>query len=395
VRYLVYALFVIAAAFAVAGVALDDPGFVVIGYQGRALRTSFVVFVVFVLVANVALYVLIRIVARLLGLKRSWLRWSRARRLNRAERGLRRGLVALAGGQWRTAERLLSKTAPLAPEPVLHYLAAAQAAAAQAAAERRDDYLESAGRHADGAENAVQLSRAELLLAQGDRPQALGLAQAVLDREPANAKALRLAAEIHRDDGAWDALADMLPRLERAHVFERGVHAGIEQAAMLGLLRSARAGGVAVDAQAAWARVPKRLREVPALVAEHALNLRSAGRSTDAESMVRRQLDRSWDDGLAALYADIDVGDPSAQLRAGERWLRERPDDAVLLLTLGRLCHRANLWGKARSYLELALARKPTPIAYALLVDTLGRIGEVDSARRYSMEGLRKLSSPL
>jgi HemY protein len=51
------------------------------------------------------------------------------------------------------------------------------------------------------------------------------------------------------------------------------------------------------------------------------------------------------------------AGSPSllAQIEACETWRRERPQDAELALTLGTLCLKQKLWGKAQRYLEQAL----------------------------------------
>jgi HemY protein len=55
-----------------------------------------------------------------------------------------------------------------------------------------------------------------------------------------------------------------------------------------------------------------------------------------------------------------------------------QPRDGALLLTLGRLCRQQQLWGKARSYLEAALAIAPSRAAHvelAQLLEQLGRVG--------------------
>ena len=41
------------------------------------------------------------------------------------------------------------------------------------------------------------------------------------------------------------------------------------------------------------------------------------------------------------------------------KWLERHAEDAALLLTAARLCMVAELWGKARSYLESSLAIVP------------------------------------
>jgi HemY protein len=50
-----------------------------------------------------------------------------------------------------------------------------------------------------------------------------------------------------------------------------------------------------------------------------------------------------------------------AQIEHCETWSRQHPSDPELALTLGTLCLRQNLWGKAQRQLEQALRDAGTP----------------------------------
>jgi HemY protein len=52
----------------------------------------------------------------------------------------------------------------------------------------------------------------------------------------------------------------------------------------------------------------------------------------------------------------------------------------MLLKTLGKLCARQSLWGKARSYLEASLAVEPTQAAHIALAQLLEILGKRDEA---------------
>jgi HemY protein len=72
----------------------------------------------------------------------------------------------------------------------------------------------------------------------------------------------------------------------------------------------------------------------------------------------------------------IVLADPLGPLERAEGWLRARPEDPELLATCGKLCLRADLIGKARSYLEASLARKPSAENSLILAELLEQIGE-------------------
>ncbi|MGE0383950.1 MAG: heme biosynthesis HemY N-terminal domain-containing protein [Gammaproteobacteria bacterium] len=392
-RYLAYSLGAIAAGLLVAVVLGRDAGLVVIEFYGYVLRTSLAVFALMVIVVTVVAYLLVRLLAATFGLREAFARWSAARRRGRAERGLHGGLRALAGGDARAAERLLSRSARISDEPLLHYLGAARAAQMLVAPVRRDEYLAAAAEQAGEDDVAVDLTRADLLLASGETEAARAVLLTVAERAADNPQVLRLLAQVYRGAGDWEALGTLLVQAARRKALDPASLDALEREALQGILRAVRVSTPPADPEAAWARVPKRLRDAAPLLAEHARNLIAADRAADAELVLRRRLSNEWDPALAALYGHTGGSDSSAQLKAAEQWLRDRPEDPILLHTLGRLCFAAGLWGKARSYLEAALKRGADPSAYTLLVDTLTRIGDTDAARRYSLEGLRKASS--
>ena len=73
--------------------------------------------------------------------------------------------------------------------------------------------------------------------------------------------------------------------------------------------------------------------------------------------------------------------DPLGPLDRIEHWLRKSPEDPDLLAASAKLALRAELIGKARSYLEASLARRPTPENALLYADLLEQLGEGDRAR--------------
>ena len=67
--------------------------------------------------------------------------------------------------------------------------------------------------------------------------------------------------------------------------------------------------------------------------------------------------------------ARVAPGDNDTALRIErcEGWLASHPNDAMLLLSLGRLCIRAGLLARAQGYLEASLSIEPTHSAHLAL----------------------------
>ncbi|MCE3237507.1 MAG: hypothetical protein K0R24_488 [Gammaproteobacteria bacterium] len=71
--------------------------------------------------------------------------------------------------------------------------------------------------------------------------------------------------------------------------------------------------------------------------------------------LINQSLKKYWDADLVRLYGLLPTENPIKQLAQAERWLQHYPDQALLLLTLGRLSLRCQLWGKASYYFEESL----------------------------------------
>jgi HemY protein len=95
-----------------------------------------------------------------------------------------------------------------------------------------------------------------------------------------------------------------------------------------------------------------------------------------AEKALRELIDGQSDPAATRLYGDLVLADPLAPLERAEAWLRKRPEDPELLATCARLCLRAELIGKARSYLEASIARRPSQENSLILADLLEQMGE-------------------
>jgi HemY protein len=109
-----------------------------------------------------------------------------------------------------------------------------------------------------------------------------------------------------------------------------------------------------------------------------------SGEGVKAEELLRDAIKASWDEELLALYGLAIGEDPKRQLARVEDWLAERGENAALLLTAGRLCVVAKLWGKARGYFEASIVLSGRPEAYEELGKLLHQLDDPDALRAYS-----------
>ena len=67
----------------------------------------------------------------------------------------------------------------------------------------------------------------------------------------------------------------------------------------------------------------------------------------------------AWQPSLVEIYGRLKTDKPEQQLQTAEHWLKQQGSNAMLLLCLGRLAVRFQLWGKAKTYLQQALDFEP------------------------------------
>ena len=385
-RLLLVALLALAGAVAIGHFVAVDPGFIVIGIGGKVLRSTFAFFLLAAAVLAIAVYILVRVLAHLLRLRRYFGRWSGDYRRRRAYRTLAEGMLARAAGDYARAERLFSQGADDQAQPEVHYLAAAEAAQAVRADARRDNYLRIAQDLKPDAAPALELQRAAWLLDEGQVEQAATLIEQLTRSQVSGPQLLRLRWRLHERRGEWAALLALVPALRRDRVLGHDAADALERDCAVNVLRDADTAADALDG--IWQGLSKPLRVAPTVVAAYVQGLCRAGREDEAEKILARQLERQWHSDLAALYGEIECRPATRQLRRVEAWAARHDADPGLRLARARLAMRDQLWGPARTQLELLVADHPRPLFYRMLAEVAEGTGDAAAATRYRKKGL-------
>lgn len=362
-----------------------DHGTVAVQVGDTLIRARLSVALVLAFVAATGFSLVARVLWRVLTLRRRVRRWRALRAQRLGQNRLADGVLALSAGDYARAERLL---APPAANQITaaHYLAAAQAAQALSAPERRDDYLNRAAKVAPRQSFAITLQHAEMQLATGELAAA-GASLAGLSRRHQNhPQVLGLQHRLLTAQDDWDAVLALLPRLRRASVYPPERLDALERECAARLLSQPCATSEA--ARERWERLPRAVRAEPQVIEVHARVLLALGAHAAVEELLRAALRQRWELRLVTVYGELQAPAVSAALRQAEHWAREKPDEPVLMLALGRLCLTEKLWGKARQYLEAALAKAPTALGHRLLAEAFDHLDDPAAAARERRRGL-------
>ena len=377
-------LFWLLALFALAvGVSLafgDNNGYVLVALPPWRAELSLNFFVVLLALGFVLSYFLLRFLFHTLRLPQAVRAYRARKRREKAHRSLQDAMLQLYEGRYGHALKSAARTHAAGEAQALSALLAARAAHFLRDEQREREWLERAAEHDAEAHSARLMTEAELHLEARRFEAALASLNAMQEKGRRQIAALRLALRAHRELGHWEDVLRVARQLEKAHGLTQEGAAPLKLRAHQEALR-ARAG----DAPALaiyWQAVPARERYAPQLAATAARVLIAAGDGPLAQRVIESQLEEAWDSELAELYADCQGGDMVARIARAEKWLVKQPQDARLLLALGRLCRTQQLWGKAQSYFEASLAVKQSQDAYAELASLFTQLGRNEEANQ-------------
>lgn len=361
-----------------------DAGYVAISFLGVLIEMSVITLVLLVLAAYFALWLLIRML-RARKLRREA---QAARRQQRARNDLARGVLELAEGNWPTAEITVTRSARENAQPVVNYLIAARAADLQGAHERRAGWLRMAREAAPAEVAPVLVAQAEIQLKHKQLDAARTTLQELDASGQQNPRGLLLLARLYRQLGQFEKLRALEPKLRGARRIRPAAVDELMDQAYLEMLRVAAESGDAERLERAWHDASKPATRRPEIVLAYARGAMKCRDHAAAEEVLRGFLDHEWNESVAAAYGELELPEPLEPLGIAEKWLRSRREDPVLLVTCARLSIRAELYGKARSYLETSLAIRRHPETYQILGQLLDQLGEKERAAFVLREGL-------
>ncbi|MDN5872695.1 MAG: hypothetical protein L0H73_18565, partial [Nitrococcus sp.] len=352
------------------------------------IQMSLFIFVGALFALWIALTLLVGLLRRIWYMPAGVRLWAGNRQRMKAREKLVGGLMLLAEGRHKDAEKAVLHRAGAFDMPMLSYLVAAIAAQRQNAWEARDQYLALA-EHEGGKRTQVALGvlQGQLQVQAKQWDQALGTLHGVRARAPRNLSALRLLAESALELQDWERLAELLPDLRMQQVFPAAELEAMEVRTAEARLRIAGEQGLE-PLEAVWRGLTREQKRLPAVIALYAQSLISVGQAEQAEQLLRKRLDKDWDSRLLAVYAELDIKPAKQVFDVTERWLKDHPHDPDLLYAAGSQALRCELWDNARSYLEAAASGTERPAVLRLLGDLHDRLGESDQARESYRRGL-------
>ncbi len=312
-------------------------------------------------------------------------------RHEKAHAAMMEGLRAYFEGRYAKAERASAAALEMGQSPeavAINAVVAARSAHELRRYSQRDEFIGKAESSPTDETTLRVITHAELLLDERRPEEALKLLaslRATGDRQ--HTAALRLELKAQQLGRNWAAVLDLLGQLERRNALDMGVITQLRRHASLEAVNSRTRDPRALKEY--WQNIPQSDKKDSKLAAAAATASAALGDRATAYQIIEQSLDDQWDSELAELYGEYPADDAIRQIERAEGWLKWHPNDASLLLALGRLCAHCGLWGKAQNYLEASLSLEPSYTAHLALARLYEKIGRPEPAKHHYDEGLQ------
>lgn len=373
-RSLFWFLTLFALATAVALAVSLNTGYVLIVVAPWRIEVSLAVFVIGLVLGCLGLYALSRLIFTTMTLPTRVQAYRLRRSRNRARSALYQSLTAYFEGHFKKAERQAEIALESEESPALSAVIAARAAHEQRRFEARDRFLDKAAALGPEVLLLHLTTRADLLLDERRYIEALDLLREAHRVAPKQVRAHQLLLKAQVATGAWKPALETVDLLEHLSGIDAVQAHRVRRNAWQQLLR--QSAHQQDELLAVWRNIPGSMRADNALAHSAAGYLIDLGLHKEAQVIIERNLEKEWDAALVSLYGECEGESALTQIEKAERWLRDHPDNAVLLLTLAKLCMRQSLWGKAQSYLDASLFIEHSREGQHLKAQLSEKIGE-------------------
>jgi HemY protein len=361
-RIFIWLVLLMAAAIGIAVTAQFNPGNVVFFYPPYRIDMSLNFFVVLTATVFFVAYLLMRAVRSTMKMPGKVAEYRQRKRERDGNKGLRDALKALFEGRFGQAEKAAARAAELPENAGVAALIGARAAHRMRQSARRDAWM--AGIVHDKGMNIARLMTATELLVDDHQPEAALEAVSELNASGTrHIHALQWSLKAQQQAKNWPEVLRLVRMLDKHKALHPALSSRLRELAYDALLSEN-----AHDAESIrriWQTIPTSDRVKPHIAAHAATAMNARGLHDEARAIAEESLAQEWDDRVVRAYRESasPSGSPSllAQIEHCEQWIKERPTDPELALTLGALCLKQKLWGKAQRYLEQALSDASEP----------------------------------
>ncbi len=345
-------------------------GYVLISIANKTIEMSVTTLVIFIIGALAGLFLLEFLFKRFLYMSFNTWNWFSVRKQRRSRRYTNQGIIKLLEGDWKQAEKKVTRWASHHDMPLLCYLVASEAANGMGDKEKRDHYLEIAAKQ-ENATLAVELTRAKQQISDGNYDKATQTLATLQSQYPNNPVIFDLLRQTYLHNKEWQPLLDLLPKLVKAKKLTQEEADKLTLTAQAGALESIASQKGTEGLLSHWNGLSRKLKSEPALMLSLIQQLIKRKADNEAFTLIKENLKKLPSAGLYALIPELNLSDRYPAIVMLKEALRRDGNNAEAHSAIGQLYVREQEWKLAQEHLEKALSLRSSVSDYAYLADAL------------------------
>lgn len=368
-------------------------GYVLISVASKTIEMSVTTLVIFVIAALAGLFGLEYLVKKAFYASSATWNYFSVRKMRRSRRYTNEGIIKLLEGDFKVAEKKVTRWANHHDMPLLCYLVASEAAQGMGNTEQRDRYLELAAKQ-DNSTLAVELTRAKQLIREADYNAAFDTLSSLKSSYPNNAVVLNLLKQVYIELKLWQPLLDLLPKLIKHKIILKEEQEPLVQRAQCGLLHEVAVQKGSEGLVAHWNSLPRKVKADTHLIECFAKQLISRQADSEAFTLLKETLKKHPNSDLYALLPKLKLADSHPAVTFLEGVLRKDGNNANAHSALAQFYLRSEKWPEAQVHFEKALSVRSNVADYGYLSDALEKQNLTKAAHEVSKKALTLINEP-
>ncbi|MFM2588333.1 heme biosynthesis protein HemY [Vibrio sp. TBV020] len=368
-------------------------GYVLISVASKTIEMSVTTLVIFVIATLAALFGLEYLVKRALYASSATWNWFSVRKMRRSRRYTNEGIIKLLEGDFKQAEKKVTRWANHHDMPLLCYLVASEAAQGMGNDEQRDRYLELAAQQ-ENSTLAVELTRAKQQIREANYTAAFDTLSTLKGQYPSNTIVLDLLKQVYIELKLWQPLLDLLPKLVKHKIVSKEDQEPLVQRAQCGLLNEVATQKGSEGLVAHWNSLPRKVKADSHLIECFAKQLISRQADNEAFTLIKETLKKHPNSNLYTLLPELKLADSHPVVTFLESVIRKDGNNADAHSALAQFYLRDEKWSEAQTHFEKALSVRSNVADYGYLSDALEKQNLTKAAHEVSKKALTLINEP-
>ncbi|WP_105903711.1 heme biosynthesis HemY N-terminal domain-containing protein [Vibrio gangliei] len=364
----------------------EQQGYVLISFANTTTEMSVTTLVIFVVAALAILFLLEFLIKKGLRATNATWNWFSVRKLKRARRYTNEGIIKLLEGDWKGAEKKVTRWANHHDMPLLCYLIASEAAQGMGDESKREKYLALAEQQ-EGYSLAVEMTKIRQLVRNKQYADAHSQLEQLKGRYPNNTIVLNLLKKTYLGLELWSALDELLPKLKKAKLIIQEEYEELFYQTQLGKMKEVAEQKGVSGLLSYWSQLNKKYKQDDHMIRMMVEQLILHKGDSEAYIILRDSIKQQPSEEILPLLAQLDLPDvhPVIVLLEG---LAKKHNNPEINSVLGQFYLREQKWAEAQGEFETALNQRVSIADYSYLANALEHQNMKQAAGEVSRKAL-------